>query len=158
MKALVLVSIFVCLLNTTSGLKCYKCDDYILSYATHGKYQNGFSDYGGESCDVTNKTTECHPSDKFCLTYHDIDHETNPFCFAKGCAWLKLCESVETEEIVHPTTDEKVQVSCCQDDLCNSPKQNENINFPSSDNQLSNQSCLFYALFSSFFSTLLFWF
>ena len=140
MKVLVFVSIFIGLSNITSGLKCYQCNDYVY-HATHGKSQHVFGDYEGQSCDVINKTEECLPSEKFCLTYHDIDYESDDLVvtglsFAKGCDREKLCESVESHVILHPITYEKVQAGCCQGDLCNGPEQqSKDINLPSSHNK-----------------------
>ena len=143
MKVTVIVSILICLLNTTAGLTCYKCNDFDY-YVTN---------YGIMSCDQWNETTSCHRSSKFCLTYEFLDDDKcdAEVCIEKDCDWFNVCESVGTHRMEHPLTREKVEVSCCQGDLCN--RQSENINSPSSHNKLPNQNYLFYALFSSFFSS-----
>ena len=93
-----------------------------------------------ELCDGTNKTTKCKFYQKFCSTKEAVDCDLNPLCFEKGCDWDEQCKSVGTYEIINPKTKSKLKITCCQGDLCNSPKQ-------SSQNHSSYQSCSFYALF-----------
>ena len=143
MKALAFVSIFICLLNIAVGLKCYKCDD--TNY-----YYNMLPDDVDMSCGQLNKTTTCHRSSKFCVTYKFKDCEYSDVCFEHDCDWLEPCKSVGSHKTVHPILAQPVEVTCCQGDLCNSPDKSENINLPSSHNKLSNKIYLFRALFSSF--------
>ena len=150
MKVLVFASICICLLNTTAGLKCYECDDYIYKY-THGNYEDDFGDYKGVACDQTNKTTECDPSYEFCITYEDVECETNPLGFTKRCDWEQHCKSAGTHQLLSDSGQPWSVITCCQDDLCN-----KDTILPSSQNQLSSHS-LFYALFSSLLSSVLIW-
>ena len=146
MKALVLVSIFVCLLNITAGLNCYKCND-------NDQYGHMYPDYRDMSCGQSNTITECYPSSRFCLTYEFKDCDNSDVCFERGCDWLQVCKSVGTHEVIHPLSHETVEVACCQGDLCNSRDKSENSNLPSSYNKLSNKIYFFCALFSSILSS-----
>jgi len=151
MKVLVFVSIFIHFLNTTAGLECYRCDDYASYYVN----DDDGSGHVSMSCGQWNETTTCDRGSKFCLTYEflDSDNCNTEVCFQMDCDWLDVCKSVGTRKMRHPLSHmEKVEVTCCQGDMCNSPGQS-GINLPSSHNNRSNQNCLFYALFSSFLSS-----
>ena len=110
MRVLLFVCIIICLLSTTSELKCYACDDY---YNDYYEYPNlSFQ----QTCEITNKTTECHSyNNNFCVTFE------YPYCIKTGCDFDQECKSVGTHEIVDPNG-RKVTFTCCQGDLCNSPE------------------------------------
>ena len=143
MKAIVFVLIFIYLGNITAWLHCYECDDSLT--------------YSDEDCRTTNKTTYCHPDTEFCITIvrpHNkklVDCKNEEFCVEKGCNIVEgsFCTSVGTHEIYYDSDDEPSVLTCCEGDLCN-----KDTILPSSQNKLSSQSSLFYALVSSFLSLL----
>ena len=143
MKAIVFVLIFIYLVNITAGLHCYECDDNLT--------------YSDEVCKTTNKTTHClYPDTEFCLTIvrpyskklvNCVNEES---CVEKSCNMFEsFCKSVGTREIYYSSDDEPSVLTCCKGDLCN-----KDTILPSSQNKLSIQSSLFYALVSSFLSLL----
>ena len=143
MKVLVFVTTFIYLLNTTTGLHCYECDDYM--YYHHIRYSEYYgNDY--QVCDGTNETIWCQRKCKFCSTFEYLSVENKHLWFQKSCDWMHVCKSVGVFKTEHPSTGTDMLVSCCQSDLCNGPEQFVNINLPSSHNKLSNQNRLFYAL------------
>ena len=133
MKVLVLVAILTCLLNKTAGLKCYACD-----------LNNGV-----RFCDETKITVSCPLGNIFCLTYKF--NECDNICFENGCDYLEGGKSAGNHDTEHPFTGQKVEVDCCEGDLCNNPE--KHFNLPSNRSKLTNQSCLFYVLFSSILSS-----
>ena len=133
MKVLVLVGILICLLNKTAGLNCYAC------------YMNN----GLEFCEETKITVSCSAGNKFCLTYKLKD--CDDICVENGCDYFEVCKSVGNHETEDPFTGQKVEVDCCEGDLCNNPE--KHFNLSSNRSKLTNHSCLFYVLFSSILSS-----
>ena len=149
MKVLVLVAVLFFFINITIGLKCYICDDI--------EYYNPYMDpeqNGVQACERTKLTSLCPNGSTFCLTHKFNACDNSEVCLEKGCDEYEVCKSVGTHETKHPFTGEKSVVDCCQGNLCNFPDNYEEIiNLPSNHSKLSNQSLLFYALFSGIMST-----
>ena len=142
MKLLLFAFILAILLNATEGLVCRKCNDDF-------QYYDPDNIFGTEPCDQnSNKTTWCSDSENFCVTYKFEPQYGDSPCYKNDCDYLRLCESVGTQEVFY--LKEKVTVDCCQSDLCNDQKTGElpmNVGTSMGLNKISNHICLFYVVF-----------
>ena len=143
MKVLLFVFMLVYLLDATNGLACRECSDV---YQHH--------DMGGSlytPCEETNnKTVRCSKYD-YCVTYKFDTCETGDSpCYERDCDYLELCESVGTREVLHPVWMERVEVDCCQGDMCNDKEMEKlqvNVGTSVTRNKITKCILLFYVLF-----------
>ena len=111
MKFVVIFTVYIiCFVSSSTGLKCYECDD-------------AYQDYANCSSDPVVKV--CDERKTFCVSavaksgqgpYSNCDDENN--CMIKGCVGPDTCTTPGTFEYEEPVFG-NFTLTCCEGDLCN---------------------------------------
>ena len=122
MKVILVYSVlFFIFINSTTGLKCYECDDYT----------------SGFECNITTSFTNCHKKYDLCATYYYKNDKRlyyscgqTDLCIQKRCAihTIDYCRGAGTFEVIDHVHKKEFTVVCCKGDLCNRPSSAQYLN------------------------------
>ena len=112
MKFVVIFTIYIiCFISSSTGLKCYECDDGYPRYSTN--------------CSLDPVVEVCHERKTFCVSavaksgkgpYRNCGDKNN--CMVKGCVSPDVCTEPGTFEYEEPGYG-NFTLTCCKGDLCN---------------------------------------